>query len=132
MADRKGRPNYERFPYRKDKDGNNLCRVCGKIVPPPKQTFYGPRCVRDFKMRTDWQRVRRVIYERDGGICMKCGKPVPKNNYHVDHIIPISAGGDEWDLNNLELSCAECNLKKGAKINGPGNRRNQRRRRRVP
>ena len=46
---------------------------------------------------------------------MKCGKEVSRDHYHVDHIIPISAGGDEWDLSNLELSCPECNLKKGAK-----------------
>ena len=65
---------------------------------------------------TDWNRLRKVIYERDGGICMKCGKRVPKEGYHVDHIIPISVGGDEWDLNNLELSCPECNLRKGAKV----------------
>ena len=69
-------------------------------------------------MLTDWQRVRRVIYERDGGICMKCGKQVSKEDYHVDHIIPIAAGGAEWDLNNLELSCPECNLKKGKKVEG--------------
>ncbi|SFR15316.1 HNH endonuclease [Desulfoscipio geothermicus] len=118
MSGREKIPNWERFPYRKDEHGNNLCRWCGKPVPPPKQTFCGPRCVRDFKMVTDWQRVRRVIYERDGGICMKCGKEVPnkKGGYHVDHIVPISEGGAEWDLNNLELSCPECNLKKGAKI----------------
>ena len=66
-------------------------------------------------MQADWPRVRRVIFERDGGFCMKCGKQVDKNDYHVDHIIPISAGGQEWDLENLELSCARCNLSKGAK-----------------
>lgn len=47
---------------------------------------------------------------------MKCGKTVPKGNFHVDHIVPLAANGAEWDLNNLELSCPECNLKKGAKI----------------
>lgn len=67
-------------------------------------------------MQTDWERVRRVIYERDGGICMKCGEPVSRDDFHVDHIIPISAGGSEWDVSNLELSCPACNLKKGAKI----------------
>jgi 5-methylcytosine-specific restriction endonuclease McrA len=116
VSDRQGLTNHERFPYLKDENGKNLCRYCGKLVPPPKQTFCSIRCVRDFLMQTDWQRVRRVIYERDGGICMKCGKKVDKKSYHVDHITPIAVGGEEWELSNLELSCAECNFKKGAKV----------------
>jgi len=67
-------------------------------------------------MQTDWERVRQVIYARDGGMCMKCGEKVDRKNFHVDHIVPISAGGSEWDLSNLELSCPTCNLKKGAKM----------------
>ena len=117
MSDRVGTPNYERFPYRYDEDGFPLCRVCGAKLNSKHRTFCGVRCVRDFKMQTDWGRIRRVIYERDGGICMKCGKPVPKDDFHVDHIVPISAGGSEWDLDNLELSCPTCNLTKGAKTN---------------
>ncbi|MDR0826588.1 MAG: HNH endonuclease [Desulfovibrio sp.] len=65
-------------------------------------------------MQTDWQRVRRVVFTRDGGICMKCGRRVRRNNFHVDHIVPLAEGGDEWDLANLELSCPECNLQKGS------------------
>lgn len=33
--------------------------------------------------------------------CMKCGQRVNEKNFHVDHIVPLAAGGDEWDLNNL-------------------------------
>ena len=116
MSDRKGMTNLERFPYRKDTTGHNLCRMCGQRTPSKRQTFCGPRCLRDFFMQTDWQRVRRVVYERDGGICMKCGRRVLKKNFHVDHILPISQGGEEWDLNNLELSCPECNLQKGKRV----------------
>ena len=57
-------------------------------------------------------------YARDGGICMKCGKKVTEKAFHIDHIIPLAAGGDEWDLNNLELSCPRCNIVKGAKLDG--------------
>lgn len=111
---RAGEHNSRRFPYKCDDDGRYYCRVCSKPLEGRKSSFCGQRCLRDFFMRTDWQRVRRVIYERDGGICMKCGKRVQKGDYHVDHIMPLAAGGDEWDLGNLELSCPECNLKKGA------------------
>ena len=32
----------------------------------------------------------------------------------VDHIVPIALGGEEWDLNNLQTLCAECNKAKTA------------------
>jgi len=115
VADRSGKSNVRRFPYKKDKKGNNLCRVCRKVVKPPKRTFCGPRCIRDFYMLTEWKRVRKVIFARDGGICMKCGKTVSEYDFHVDHIKPLCRGGAEWDLDNLELSCPECNLRKGGK-----------------
>lgn len=117
MTDRKGRTNRQRFPYRKDKQGRHLCRVCGSVLTGRKTSFCGPRCLRDFFMKTDWERVRNVIWIRDGGMCMKCGKKMlkTKDKWHVDHIVPITKGGAEWDLDNLELSCAKCNLKKGAK-----------------
>lgn len=116
MSGRQRIPNSERFPYLRDENGRSLCRVCKKPVEPPKRTFCSPRCLRDFMMQTNWNRVRRVVYERDGGVCMKCGKRVSRKNFHVDHIIPVSEGGAEWDLSNLELSCPECNLRKGKQI----------------
>jgi 5-methylcytosine-specific restriction endonuclease McrA len=60
--------------------------------------------------------VRKVIYYRDGGICMKCNKKVYMNDFHIDHINPICKGGEEWELSNLELSCPKCNLQKGSKL----------------
>ena len=115
MSDRKGIPNKERFPRRKNVKGRNLCRVCGDLTMDNRHTFCGPRCLRDFFMQTDWERVRQVVYARDGGICMKCGKRVNAKNFHVDHIVPLAHGGDEWSLDNVELSCRECNLQKGSR-----------------
>lgn len=111
-----GLNNYERFPSRTNNDGKYLCRVCGGVLTGRKTSFCGRRCLRDFFMLTDWQRVRKVVYYRDGGECIKCGKRVGLDNFHVDHIIPISKGGAEWELSNLELSCPGCNLSKGARM----------------
>ena len=61
---------------------------------------------------TEWNAATPDI----GGICMKCGQRVSEKNFHVDHIVPLAAGGDEWDLNNLELSCPGCNIAKAAKL----------------
>lgn len=132
MSDRKGVDNRTRFPERKDAAGKYLCRLCGKALPGRKRSFCDRRCLRDYFMLTDWQRVRNVVFERDGGICMECGAHLHKRDsrywrdgkfvlikktpWHVDHIIPIATGGAEWDLANLELLCEKCNLSKGAKI----------------
>lgn len=112
---RSGLDNYQRFPPIK-KGGVFYCCMCKVKLTGRKKRFCGRRCLRDFFMQTDWQRVRRVIYYRDGGICMKCGVTVDVGSFHVDHIMPISKGGEEFDLANLELSCPPCNLKKGAKL----------------
>lgn len=46
------------------------------------------------------------------GLCFYCDGSL--DNYHIDHIIPLSKGG-EHQLHNLVLSCPTCNLKKGNK-----------------
>lgn len=43
--------------------------------------------------------------------CIYCGDP----SEHIDHVIPLSRGGDH-SLDNLVASCAKCNLSKGAKL----------------
>lgn len=47
------------------------------------------------------------------GRCAVC-KCDCRDNYHVDHIYPISKGGDS-SAENLQILCATCNISKGAK-----------------
>lgn len=48
------------------------------------------------------------------GTCRLCPKPLCEG-YHLDHIYPLSKGGDNRD-SNLQLLCPRCNLKKSNKI----------------
>lgn len=51
------------------------------------------------------------------GECYYCKSKLPKDTkqIHVDHIIPISAGGTS-DVSNLCVACSACNLAKGTMI----------------
>jgi 5-methylcytosine-specific restriction endonuclease McrA len=45
------------------------------------------------------------------GICYYCEKSLPPNELTMDHIIPVSKGGQSLK-NNIVTSCKECNNKK--------------------
>lgn len=49
--------------------------------------------------------------ERDNFTCQYCGLKAPNVELHVEHIIPVSEGGTNDEL-NLIASCSDCNLGK--------------------
>jgi hypothetical protein len=67
------------------------------------------------------------VKEKANGKCFYCNLSLPsdthelddggkivssKRNWHVDHMLPLSRGGDH-SLDNLTASCGNCNLEKG-------------------
>ncbi len=56
----------------------------------------------------------RHQYEAQKGKCYWCGEKVGKT-YHVDHVIPIDRGGDNYP-SNLVIACATCNESKSNKL----------------
>lgn len=54
------------------------------------------------------KKIRFEVFKRDGFSCCYCGKTPPQTTLEIDHIIPISKGGDH-NLNNLLVSCFDCN-----------------------
>lgn len=60
----------------------------------------------------------KAVMHRERGICHYCGcvvNPIftPDVEAHMDHMVPLASGGTN-DPTNFVLSCAACNLKKGA------------------
>ena len=55
---------------------------------------------------------REQVIERDRKTCYMCGKVCARSEIHLDHVIPLSKGGDHT-LENIKVSCADCNLRKG-------------------
>lgn len=64
------------------------------------------------------------IAERDGWMCGICGDRIPKRAKHpdgrsisLDHIIPLSEGGDHLP-SNVQVAHLKCNLSKGVRAVG--------------
>jgi len=54
------------------------------------------------------KKIRFEVFKRDSFTCQYCGKSAPEVILHVDHIMPVSKGGDN-DITNLITSCQSCN-----------------------
>ena len=52
----------------------------------------------------------RLSYMQRNPVCQECTQPA----YYLDHIIPISQGGETWDENNLQGLCPSRNGRKTA------------------
>lgn len=55
-----------------------------------------------------------VVLERHDGVCGICGGDVDPFAFHVDHIVPLSKGG-EHSYANTQAAHPVCNMRKGAK-----------------
>ena len=52
------------------------------------------------------------IIKRDGFTCQYCGSQPPDVVLEIDHIQPVSKGGDN-SFENLTTSCLHCNSQRG-------------------
>ena len=67
--------------------------------------------------------IRLAVLQRDGHKCISCGATSDDSKLHVDHIVPVVAGG-KTIIENLQCLCADCNLAKGQKlVSFPGGRK---------
>jgi hypothetical protein len=57
---------------------------------------------------------RIKIFERDGYKCKYCEKQLTRFSATLDHIQPVSEGGDN-SYNNLMTSCLHCNSRRGSR-----------------
>lgn len=116
------------------------CIVCGKQFTPAPRSWQRSHCSEQCSAQTDRKhkrtaRVRRKalqrgvsvesvdpikVFTRDGWKCKLCGVRTPKakrGTYHhdapeLDHIIPLSRGGNHSYL-NTQCACRSCNAAKG-------------------
>ena len=64
------------------------------------------------KRKTYSDDTRKLIYLNAGGRCELCGRKILLDDMTIDHINPLSMGGED-DVENLSCTCYPCNLFKG-------------------
>lgn len=66
---------------------------------------------RHLNIRAFSPKMARTAYERQKGICPKCGKHFEIEDMQADHITPWSKGG-KTIAENCQMLCADCNRRK--------------------
>jgi hypothetical protein len=61
------------------------------------------------------KKVRFEVFKRDNFKCQYCGKCAPEAILNVDHIHPVSQGGED-DMMNYITSCFDCNSGKSDRL----------------
>lgn len=102
-------------------NGRRACLQCkGDITDKQRSTFCRKECADAFYIKSRPDHARLKVFERDKGICAKCGKNVFEETgrkprargtgdlWQADHIIPVVEGGGECTLDNLRSLCTAC------------------------
>lgn len=69
---------------------------------------------RHLSIRAFSPKMARTAYERQKGVCPKCGKRFAIEDMQADHITPWAKGG-RTVAENCQMLCADCNRRKGGK-----------------
>jgi 5-methylcytosine-specific restriction endonuclease McrA len=105
------------------KERNNINNKKYMQTPKGKEQMYKRNMIRRSRgFKVDFTPHQRMeIINRDNWTCQCCGIKVhdekrnDERKAHIDHIIPISKGGNS-SPENLRLLCRTCNLSKSDKI----------------
>ena len=100
----------------------NKCPACGLLREKwtRKNFLYNccsKKCTAEYHDMVEmitWDEMRTKSLIRDNYHCIKCGLKVDKPTCIIDHIKPIALGGEEFNLDNLQTLCLNCNKIKTA------------------
>lgn len=90
-----------------------------KLKSPGKCKGYYPYDTEDnigfkakIKRKSYSDEKRKIIYNKSGGRCELCGQQLLFEDMTLDHIVPLSMGGED-SMKNLQAACFDCNKLKG-------------------
>ena len=110
---RVGEPSREGTPYRVLlPEEIPACREIMKSPPPTEEV-----ATVDVAKDLDYYNVREnrlKVFERDAYICKYCAKQLTRFTATLDHVQPVSQGGDN-SIGNLVTACLHCNSRRGSR-----------------
>ena len=117
MGNRKNYKGYtKRQPEKGDKDGFEKIPKKNQQLKRfrSRNGFVGSKS--DFAEWRYQKAIKNMLINSKGAVCGICNKPIKNmKQCTIDHIIPISKGG-QTTLDNCQLAHVWCNKKKGSKI----------------
>ena len=89
-------------------------KTVDEIFNVPSIVRFVGNVLKRFKFNRVVKFSRENVFIRDDGECQYCSKNLTKQNFTLDHVIPVSQGGKKvWQ--NIVTCCMPCNQKKGSK-----------------
>lgn len=112
---------YNKYHDSFDDNPQDLENIISKLIQDEdvtnKKGIYQYLITKDTKylnIRTFTDNDKRVVYEKQKGICPHCGNHFEFEEMEGDHITPWSEGG-HTNIDNLQMLCKTCNRRKGNK-----------------
>ena len=106
-----GEPNREGTPYRIHlPEEIALCREAMSQAQKAQLPQIDPKRELDFY---NIKENRLKVFERDKYLCHHCGKQLTRFSATLDHLTPVSEGGDN-SYGNLITACLQCNSQRGS------------------
>ena len=109
---------YNRFGQENRYDANEFEKEISQLIADDEVTnckgiyyYLFDRKESHLNLRQFDEKMKRAAYEKQNGICAKCGKHFEYEEMEGDHITPWSQGG-KTELSNLQMLCRDCNRRK--------------------
>jgi len=108
MKQRQNHINLGSFPKKRNSEGRLICLNCGKLLKGRQEKYCGFECSNDWLCKHSHQWMRSKLIKKVDNTCNHCNTQFQKHYLILDHIKPIALGGEEFDENNLQILCKDC------------------------
>ena len=108
---------YKDHPYDPDVLEDEVSKLMSDEDVTNKKGIYSYVITRDerkLNIRAFSESIKRTVYGRQQGFCVKCGKHFDISEMEADHITPWSKGG-KTIIENCQMMCKNCNRIKSDK-----------------